>query len=75
MKELREPITPQDTIYLIQQRKDHGKWRTKWSFHSASRAAFHYNCLNAHSGWHKRILDAKTGKVIDRDGMVKVDAN
>lgn len=69
------PITSDSTIYLIQLRRDHGKWRTKWAFHSPARAALYYNGQNAHSGWHKRIVDAKTGKVIDRDGMVKVDAN
>jgi hypothetical protein len=69
---MTDPITPDDTIYLIQIRKDHGKWRTKWAFHSAARAALYYNGQNAHSGWHKRILDARDMSVIDRDGSVKL---
>jgi hypothetical protein len=60
------------TIWLIQNRKGHGKWTTRFVSHKAAQAAAHYNGLNAHSGWHKRIVDAATMRVIDKDGMVEV---
>jgi hypothetical protein len=45
---------------------------TRFVSHKAAQAAAHYNGLNAHSGWHKRIVDAATMRVIDKDGMVEV---
>jgi len=42
--------------YLVQQRKDHGKWETRWSFEDQVQAEFHYVCLNTWGKWRKRLI-------------------
>jgi hypothetical protein len=49
--------------YLVQQRKDRGKWHTRWSFDSEGEAAFYYVSLNTFGEWRKRLL-APNGEVL-----------
>lgn len=48
----------------VQQRKDHGAWRTRWVFDNETQAVAYYHGLNTFGPWRKRL--------IGRDGEVLV---
>ena len=42
--------------YLVQTRKVHGKWTTRYSLEGESQAIFYYRCLNTFGKYRKRLV-------------------
>lgn len=49
--------------YLVQNRKDGGKWHTRWALDTEAQAFFYYASLNTFGVWRKRLL-APNGDVV-----------
>jgi hypothetical protein len=47
----------------VQQRKDHGAWRTRWVFDNETQAFRYYEGLNTFGPWRKRLI-GRDGKLI-----------
>lgn len=55
---------PKGATFTIESSYDRGSYKTRYSFDNATQAVMHYTCLNAHSGYNKRLR--MNGKTIER---------
>lgn len=63
LKDVRE-ITPKR--YVIQDGYTTGGYRVRWAYDSIDQAYRWYNSINTGNGYKKRMVDAKTGEVLER---------
>jgi len=63
LKEIKEIA---DKRYVVQDGKFDAGYHVRWSFDSITEAYRHYESINTGRAFKKRLVDTKTGEILER---------